>query len=79
MIRVLYVAALAEQAGRQDEWLSPDPSETAGLLYDRLARQRGLTLSRQQLRVAINERFADWSAALRAGDQVAFLPPMSGG
>ena len=79
MIRVLYFAALADQAGRHEEWLTPEPSDTAQQLYERLAQRRGLSLSRRQLRVAINEQFADWSDVLHAGDQVAFLPPMSGG
>ena len=33
----------------------------------------------EQTRVAINTEFADWDIPLRDGDEVAFLPPMSGG
>jgi molybdopterin synthase sulfur carrier subunit len=28
---------------------------------------------------ALNEQFASWEESVRAGDRVAFLPPMSGG
>ena len=31
------------------------------------------------IRVAINQEFASWDAALQAGDELAFLPPISGG
>jgi sulfur-carrier protein len=29
--------------------------------------------------VAINQQFATWDASLAAGDELAFLPPISGG
>lgn len=31
------------------------------------------------LRIAVNQRFADLQTPLRDGDEVAFLPPVSGG
>jgi molybdopterin converting factor small subunit len=33
----------------------------------------------EQTRVAVNAEFADWDTPLAGGDEVAFLPPMSGG
>ncbi len=32
-----------------------------------------------QMRVAINQEFAERSAPLHAGDEVVFMPPMQGG
>lgn len=32
-----------------------------------------------RIRVAVNQQFAEASVALRDGDEVAFLPPISGG
>jgi molybdopterin converting factor small subunit len=31
------------------------------------------------MRVAINQQFASWDALLNSGDELAFLPPISGG
>jgi molybdopterin converting factor small subunit len=31
------------------------------------------------LRVAINQQFASWDTPLTSGDELAFLPPISGG
>ena len=48
-------------------------------LYQELRALRNLQLRPEQLRVAINEDFADWSQALKDGDSVVFLPPVAGG
>ncbi|MFQ5745084.1 MAG: molybdopterin converting factor subunit 1 [Acidobacteriota bacterium] len=34
---------------------------------------------RNQMLVAVNERYEDWSYVLEEGDVVAFIPPVSGG
>lgn len=31
------------------------------------------------IRVAINQQFASWDASLQPGDELAFMPPISGG
>lgn len=77
-VSVRYFALLREQAGRSSESLltaARDPQE----LYAQLQRERGLRLEPRFLRVAVNEEFADWNRELRAGDTVAFLPPVAGG
>lgn len=79
MIQVLYFAALRDQAGRADEWLDCQSGDTPRSVFDRLVRARQLSLGPDQLRVAVNDRFADWMTPLAAGDKLAFIPPMSGG
>jgi molybdopterin-guanine dinucleotide biosynthesis protein A len=77
-ITVQYYALLREQAGRRDEALTttaPTPRE----LYAELAGRYPFSLSADLLRVAINSEFGDWSAPLKNGDAVVFIPPVAGG
>ncbi|GAC1456711.1 MAG: hypothetical protein PVS2B3_04120 [Steroidobacteraceae bacterium] len=77
-ITVQYYALLREQAGRRDETLTtsaPTPRE----LYAELAARHPFSLAADVLRVAINSEFAEWSAPLRDGDAVVFIPPVAGG
>jgi len=77
-LHVQYFALLREQAGRDGESLQ-STAASARALYAELAGLRGLTLLPAQLRVAVNEEFAEWERPLAAGDRVAFLPPVAGG
>jgi len=77
-INVRYFAVLREQAGRSAESVGTRARD-ARELYEELRMARGLKLRTEQLRVAINEEFADWSQALTEGDSVVFLPPVAGG
>ena len=76
--RLLYFASLADRAGCSGETIdsiAPDPAA----LYDEVAARHGFVLARARVRVAINGRFADWRQSLEPGDEVVFLPPVSGG
>lgn len=77
-LHVQYFALLREQAGRGGESLESGAA-SARELYAELAGRHGLTLLPAQLRVAVNEEFAEWERPLQAGDRVAFLPPVAGG
>lgn len=77
-VRVQYFAALRDQAGRSEETVNT-PARTPRALFEELRSLRGLTLRIEQLRVAINEDFADWNQPLASGDTVVFLPPVAGG
>ena len=77
-IHIRYFALLREQRGQSEETLQTD-APTARELYDQLKKGHRFTLGEQSLRVSINEQFADWQTALRSGDRVVFLPPVSGG
>ena len=52
-----------------------------GYRPEQLWRQLGLQPATPPagVRVAINRQFATWDAKLVAGDELAFLPPISGG
>lgn len=77
-IRLRYFALLRDQAGCGGETLETMAANT-GALYDELASRHGFTLTRSQLRVAVNAEFADWSRLLADDDEVVFIPPVAGG
>lgn len=79
-IVVRYFAAHREITGCNDETLTVAPETTVGTLwtllterYPRLARYGG------RLLFAVNQEFATPDQTLRHGDEVAFIPPVSGG
>lgn len=77
-LRIQYFALLREQAGKSSETIS-SRARDARELYQELRARHGLRLEPEQLRVAVNEDFADWSQPLHDGDSVVFLPPVAGG
>jgi molybdopterin-guanine dinucleotide biosynthesis protein A len=77
-IRVQYFAILREQAGRAEESVNTSAA-TALELYEELRLARSLKLAPEQLRVAINEEFGEWTQPLKSGDTIVFLPPVAGG
>jgi molybdopterin-guanine dinucleotide biosynthesis protein A len=77
-LKIQYFALLREQAGRSEETITSGARD-ARALYAELSAARGLKLRPEQLRVAINEAFAEWSQPLSEGDTVVFLPPVAGG
>ncbi|RED54317.1 molybdopterin converting factor subunit 1 [Aestuariispira insulae] len=83
-MKVLYFAWLRQKIGVGEEQLDvPDTVATAGQLVDWLvARGQGYADAFQDMtaiKVAVNQEFADWDAAVTAGDEVAFFPPVTGG
>jgi molybdopterin converting factor subunit 1 len=77
-VRVQYFAILREQRGLAQENLVT-AAATAGDLYDELRARHGFTLPQARLRAAVNDEFAPWTAPLRDGDALVFLPPVAGG
>jgi molybdopterin-guanine dinucleotide biosynthesis protein A/molybdopterin converting factor small subunit len=77
-LKIQYYALMREQAGRSEETLETSASTPADL-YVELAARHGFTLSRDQLKVAVNSEFSDWSRKLAANDAVVFIPPVAGG
>jgi molybdopterin converting factor subunit 1 len=77
-LKIQYYALMREQAGRSEELLDTSAATPAELYHELLARY-GFTLLREQLKVAVNSDFCDWSRPLSAGDAVVFIPPVAGG
>jgi len=76
-LRVLLFAALRERAGWRERLLAAPAGATPAAVW----RQLGLEPNEPDasIRVAINQQFASWNSPLAAGDELAFLPPISGG
>jgi molybdopterin converting factor subunit 1 len=77
-LKIQYYALMREQAGRSEETLETSAATPADL-YGELIARYGFTLTRDQLKVAVNSEFSDWSQRLSAGDAVVFIPPVAGG
>lgn len=77
-LKIQYYALMREQAGRSEETLETSAATPADL-YRELAARYAFTLSREQLKVAVNSEFSDWSRKLAANDAVVFIPPVAGG
>jgi molybdopterin converting factor subunit 1 len=76
-LTVEYFAVLREQAGKDSEDIET-VAETADALFAELEARYGFpTLS--SMKVAINDEFSAWNAALKDGDTVVFIPPVAGG
>ena len=77
-LKIQYYALMREQAGRSEETVETEAA-TAADLYSELQARYGFTLSREQLKVAVNSEFSSWSRKLVSGDAVVFIPPVAGG
>ncbi|MCG8440641.1 MAG: molybdopterin converting factor subunit 1 [Caulobacterales bacterium] len=83
MARLLYFGVVGDKAGRREETLAL-PAEVrtgADLRGFLIARTPALAepLTDGRVRLAVNQEIAPWEAELGDGDEIAFLPPMSGG
>ena len=76
--RILYFASLRDAAGRDAEVVESAHGD-ARLLYVELGQVHGFKLRQENLRLAVNGEFTTWDRALVDGDEIAFLPPVSGG
>lgn len=82
-IHILYFAALRETLGAAEERLAlPPEGLSLGQLRQQLAARGGdwqaLTAMRN-LKAAVNQAMAGPDVQLKAGDEVAFFPPVTGG
>lgn len=79
-LRVLLFATYRDIVGAGDiPWTSREGLTLGGLVEELLARYPRLGAHRGSMLLAVNESFADPAAVLRDGDEVALLPPVSGG
>ena len=83
-MKLLYFAWVREKLGRQEEEVTP-PAEVR-TVGDLLAWLRGLDAAHAEaladdnvLRVAVDQRHADFDTPIKDAREVAFFPPVTGG
>jgi molybdopterin converting factor subunit 1 len=83
-VRILYFAWLRERVGTGEECLAPPAGiATVGSLIAWLAERDAAHAlafaNRGVIRCAVNQVFAGPDSPVKAGDEVAFFPPVTGG
>ena len=84
MVTLLYFASLRERLGCSREQLAlPSGNTTVSMLVDELRKRDGgwteAFAPGKTWRVAVNQQMANLATPLKAGDEVAFFPPVTGG
>lgn len=79
-VRVLFFGRLKEIVGRSEEDAELSEGARVEDLFARYSRSfPELGKFRASVVASVNQEFAEWRAPLASGDEVAFLPPVSGG
>ena len=83
-VKVLFFASLREQLGTSAEEveLPVNVSTVGGLrnyLMQRGAAWQGALADKRNVRAAVNQDMVNPNAPIKAGDEVAFFPPVTGG
>ncbi len=79
-VKVLFFGRLKEIVGRSEDSAEiADGASIEHLFAAFTIRNPALAQFRASLVASHNQEFAAWSTPLQAGDEVAFLPPVSGG
>jgi molybdopterin synthase sulfur carrier subunit len=83
-MKILYFAWLRSRIGITEERLDPPPGvDSVGTLLGWL-KERGPRFAEalndlSVVRVAVNQEYVGWDHPVRAGDEVALFPPVTGG
>lgn len=75
-MRILYFGILSEIAGKQEESISYSGS-LEGL--KQVLSSNYSAFAQQRFQVSVNQQLVDDDAVLNEGDEIALLPPFTGG
>src|SRR5579875_3932623 len=79
-VRVLFFGVLKELAGRAQDVIEVEPQTTIGTLFEQYCQKHEtLRARRPSILFGKNGEFATADTTLSENDEVAFLPPVSGG
>ena len=82
MINVKFFASLREQLGTDQVQVESTGIDSVAALQDLLSERGDVwrtTLGSQNTLAAVNQAMAKPSTPIKAGDEVAFFPPVTGG
>jgi molybdopterin synthase catalytic subunit len=79
-VHIRLFARLRELAGIETDTLELPAGSTLAGVYEALQRAHpALKPDLNGVRAALNQEFTDWNVTVADGDEVAFIPPVSGG
>ena len=78
-IRVRFFARLRELAGVDDQEVKASSGATVASVYAAMRAYHPGLPPQDGVRGALNHEFVEWSAVVSEGDEVSFIPPVSGG
>ena len=79
-IKVLFFASCRDAVGRRScDWEIAEGCRVADLQRELVAAYPQLAAVQQVLSIAVNAEYAGSHTVLKAGDEVALIPPVSGG
>ena len=79
-IKVLFFASCRDAVGhRSCDWDIEEGYQVADLQRDLVAAYPQLAAVQKVLSIAVNSEYAGSHTVLKAGDEVALIPPVSGG
>ena len=79
-VKVLFFGRLKDIVGHSEESLELADASTIEELFARYSKRLPeLAKYRSTVVASRNQEFAAWDTAVYSGDEVAFLPPVSGG
>lgn len=82
MITVKFFASLKEIAEKEEEQIEVHSSISMDQLSDIISKtspKMGAVLRENKIMISVNQEMADADTVIHDGDEVAFLPPFSGG
>jgi molybdopterin converting factor small subunit len=78
-LTVLLFASYADALGRGEVALTVEPDATVGDVVTRLRALPGAERLPSRPLVAVNQAYASYSQRVSQGDELALIPPVSGG
>lgn len=78
-IRVLFFASLRERTGKKEMALEVAAGTTASELLEQLRRDVPGMTDAGRISLAVNEEYCEPHQQIRDGDEIALIPPVSGG
>ncbi|MGI8423756.1 MAG: molybdopterin converting factor subunit 1 [Chloroflexota bacterium] len=77
-VRLRYFASIRESLGRVADEIDLPAGSTVAVVWERLVSERP-ALAQQRYRPAVNQEYTTSDHALDDGDELVFIPPVSGG